>query len=376
MDLYEAMLAELFERKCRNVREHAAYYVCSVGAHLFNLVNRRKHIYVTSGQIPDLRLHILMSSPPGFSKTFWIEQFLRGEHALLVGSGIDVVFEQTMTEAGFVGTVKFSNGQIVHIPGLAELHKNAIVGVEEFSAITMMLQQQYSQQLDVALLSALDSGWVKKRLAGSGERPIEYRTNITLFAGVQPARYDLSSGLGRRFFFLSFIPTARDFQEFKVSRRTGRGVRYNPFRSNLIRLELKQLQDRLNTVEEIEFADRVDKLFDECDLLHYEEMLFERLLIGYAVMKGWIEKTLKVDVDDEARRLVQEGVKHRREIQKGAEFAMVVSVIAEHGGKITRQLLSDRLLKYGLDWREAGELISEMLRLHLIGFDGQRVYLR
>jgi light-regulated signal transduction histidine kinase (bacteriophytochrome) len=93
-------------------------------------------------------------------------------------------------------------------------------------------------------------------------------------------------------------------------------------------------------------------------------------------MKGWIGKSLKVDVDDEARRLVQEGVKHRREIQKGAEFAMVISVIAEHGGKITRQLLFDRLLKYGLDWREAGELISEMLRLHLIGFDGQRVYLK
>lgn len=89
-----------------------------------------------------------MLAPPGFSKTFWLEQFLRGIQAILKGSSIDIGFEGAMTEAGFVGTTKFVDGERRIIRGCAKVFCDAIVGIEEFSALTEMMKAQYSKQLD------------------------------------------------------------------------------------------------------------------------------------------------------------------------------------------------------------------------------------
>ena len=375
MDVYKAILEELLERRCQNVQSQGMFYAVATGAHLFNLMNQRKYIYVEAGRLVDTRLHILFVTVPGFGKTFWIEMFCRGDQALLAGSGIDVVFEQSMTEAAFVGTQKFQNGEIITIPGLAEQHKYAIIGVEEFSAITNMFRTNYSSQLDVALLSSLDSGWVKKRLAPSGEAPIEYKTYFTLFAGVQPARYDLSSGLGRRFLFLTFVPGKSDFQQMKLARRGARGQYYNLTRTQRIREGINRLRLKLNSVEEVAFDDSVDKTLDELDLMHFEEQLFERIVIGYNVMRGNFDKTLRLTVDDECKRLLQTAALYRKQVQRGAQYMVVLECLRDLGGSAELRDLYDRLVKYGMDWKESGSVLEEMFRLRMIRVVGGKVSL-
>jgi len=367
------ILQELEARGCAYVRRFAPYFICSAGAHLFNLMNKRRHIYYEAGRIVDTRLHLLMLSPPGFSKTFWLEQHLRGEHAVFYGSGIEIGFEGSMTEAGFVGTIRFVNGQTVITEGAAAIYSRAILGIEEFSALTEMIKQQYAKTLDVALLGALDSGYVYKRLA-AGE--LKYQTNVTLQTGVQPARYDLSSGLGRRLFFIQFIPSLKDFETLKFARRRAKGLRFNPVRTDRIRREVRLLKQRLNEIEEIEFDESVFNLFDLLKMIHYEEPLFERLLIGYYVMKGRFGETLRISAKDkEARRLVIEGYNHRKQIRRGAEFAEVMILLNEADGAMNIVDLKERLLLFGLDWNQASNLLYEMMRVGFLKMHGEKVVL-
>jgi len=314
----------------------------------------------------------MVVAPPGFSKTFWITQYLRGPQAILLGSGIDIGMESNMTEAGFVGTIRFFDHEPVVVKGAASLYSNAIVGIEEFSALTISMQQQYGQQLDTALLGALDDGWVYKRLA-AGE--ISYQTNITLFTGCQPARFDLSSGLGRRFFFVQFIPSKWDFKLLTAARRQAKGARYNPLRTERIRAALRQLKSQISEIEEVVFDESVYELFDKHNVIHYEEPLYERLLIGYHLMRGDFGKRLYISLDSTARRLCEQEIAWRNQIRRGSEFSEVFLVLREHGGKMLLTELKDRLLQYGLDWSQSSQLIAELQRLKALRVRGEIVEL-
>lgn len=371
-NLYEMILQELEERRCAHTRRFAPFFIVSAGAHLFNLMNKRRYVYFEAGRVVDTRLHILMVAPPGFEKTFWLSQFLRGEHAIFYRSGIDIGFEGSMTEAGFVGTTKFVDGEPITKEGAAYIYRNAILGIEEFSALSEMIKMQYARTLDVALLGALDSGYVYKRLA-AGE--ISYQTNVTLQTGVQPARFDLSSGLGRRLFFVLFIPTKKDFETLKYARRRAKGIRYNPVRTDLIRREVRKLKQRVNEIDEISFDEEVFRLFDDLGMIHYEEPLFERLLIGYRIMKGDFSKELKITLDPEATRLIREGYRFRKETGRGAQFTQVVIMLRENNGEMDQVALKERLLYLGLDWDQSTQLLYDMSRIGFIRMTGNTVKL-
>lgn len=683
IDIYKLALLEFQERGCAQFDIFPPFFLSAIGAHLLNLENKERHILVEAGAILDTRIHLLMCAPPGFSKTFWLSQFLRGEHALLAHSGIDIAFEAAMTEAGFVGTTRFVNGESVRTMGVAEEYGNAILGIEEFSALSEMMKQTYARQLDTALLGALDSGWVYKRLASGS---IAYQTNISLFSlppwmpiyvqypdtgidilpicdtppavdvltrngfqpllahtthswegnlvvinahgnllvtspnhsifnserkvvnakditvgssieiqplrkfnntptsqvsediafiqgfycaegwrhqgwdgmpgktflitgsdmdvlesvckrqphffnkpsqgtaelsgkpfwqisikrkyhqpflrchstsnykkvpveilnasaliqkafidgfllgdgsyggkapftqqfeqslehatltsgiiylvqgcpsinstnwgglgvtlgkrtykplafvkkvkklpysgllydlttadntfvsgvghyaivhntGVQPARFDLSSGLGRRFFFLNFIPTRADFEMLKYARRKARGLRYNPLRTDQIRNAFRDLKRSLGGLQEIYIADEVYRLFDELGFIHYEEPLFEKLLLGYHIMRGRFDREMHVKLDPVNVELIRQGVNFRKEVRRGAEYSEVIIVVREFGGKITEGDLKERLLLYGMDWSQSSTLIREMLQLKAIYRRGDMISL-
>ncbi|MHA1615452.1 MAG: hypothetical protein ACTSYJ_11455 [Candidatus Thorarchaeota archaeon] len=298
------------------------------------------------------------------SKTFWIDQFLRGEQAIFHNSGIEVGFEGSMTEAGFVGTIKFLDGEPLVTPGAAKIYQNALLGIEEFAQLTELMRTEYSKTLDTALLSALDTGYVYKRLAAGS---ISYQTNVTLITGVQPARYDLSAGLGRRFFFLLFIPTANDLRKLKLSRRKAKGLRYNPMRLETIRREIRNIKFKVDQIQEVEWKESVYKLLDDLDIPHYEESLYERLMIGYHIMRDRFDRTLTISANDpELRALVVRARNFRNLIKKGAEFAEVLSLLKDNKGSLPIDVLKDKLAIFGLDWRQSSELINEMCRLRLI----------
>jgi len=204
---------------------------------------------------------------------------------------------------------------------------------------------------------------------------IEYVTNVTLQCGVQPARYDLTSGLGRRFLFITYIPRKEDFQLLKLARRRGKARKFNPVYTDHIRSEIAKLVSRVNQIEEVEFTEKVYGAFDRLGLVHYEDQLFERLMVGYTVMRGRFGKTLRVDLDKEAWRLLQRAAKARRDVQRGAAYLQVYTILKENGGEADVGYVRERLLLYGLDWEQSSELISTMLRIGLLKRSGSLIRL-
>jgi len=132
---------------------------------------------------------------------------------------------------------------------------------------------------------------------------------------------------------------------------------------------------RINTIKHVEFSDKVYRLLDDCGLVHYEDILFERLLLGYNIMKGTFGPEFVIDVDTESERLVRTAARHLTEVKRGAEYSMVIVILSEHDRKMTLVDLKERLLKYGLDWSQSAELIDSMRRLRIIKPVGQEIVL-
>ena len=372
-DIYSLVLAELKERGCAYTDKYAPYYITSTGCHLFNLANQKSQVFIEGGRLSDTRLHIIFCSPPGFSKTYWLEQFLRGDQAILLGSGIDITMEAAMTGAGFVGTTRFSDGESVREPGLAEEHNSAICGIEEFSAVTNMFRQSYSGELDTALLQALDSGHVYKRLASGA---IKYHTSITLHTGSQPSRFDLSSGLGRRFIFIEFIPMKKDFRLLTEARRSSRGINYNPVRTRLIREKVYQLRADLSQVREVVIDDDFYDFMDRFRVVHYEEALYEKMLLGLSVMTGnLMEKELFLEMTPVAQKFLLDEIQHRRSIKRGSEFSQVFAILEDSGGVADVEYVREMLLDYGCDFEQSSDLVGLMAKLKLIRQVGRNLTL-
>lgn len=382
-DLYDLILEELKHRQSAQYDRFPRFYIASVGAHLFNLANQEKRFYWQSGLMPNTRMHIMFVSPPGFSGTFWLEQFLRTDpevtkkggqdSALLHDSGIDITFEGSMTEAGFVGTVKFIDSQPVITAGAAQMFNKSIIGIEEFSAITTMMQAQHSRLLDSAMLSALDKGYVIKHLAGGR---ISYRTNLTLWVKTQPARYDLSSGLGRRFFFLNFIPTRRDREEVDDAYEKGKNVRADYSRLEVIRERFKDLREQINAIEVISFDAQIRSYLRQMGIIHYERMLYEKMLIGYWIMKGKFAKELFVTLDDESTKMVKLEIFWRDQIRRGAQYAQIFAILRDHDGHLPEWKLKEDLLLFGLDWSQGTQVIEELVRLKALRRQGGEILMR
>jgi len=194
---------------------------------------------------------------------------------LLLATGIGVALEGGMTAAAFVGSVKINkDGEAEITEGAAKIHEFNIVGIEEFAEITNMMKQAYNVQMADALLTALDKGWVRKRLARTGRKGIIYPTQITLWTGSQPTRIELASGLGRRFFPLENIPNRRERKVIADMRRAGRGLYLPPEDIREIKNELEEILAMAKDIKRITFGQDFDEYLINYGLIHYEAELF------------------------------------------------------------------------------------------------------
>ena len=361
-DVYEAILNELEARNVAYARKFPPYYISSLGCHIFNIMNQQKGIYTEAGLKVNTRQHIILVTVPGFGKSFWLRQFLENELSLVKGTKIGCTFESQMSEAGFVGTAKFnSEGVAQESPGFCRNESNSIVGIEEFSAISAAVSQNYNAGLDTALLTALDSGMVRKRLAAG---KIEYQTNLSLWTGVQPARYELSSGLARRFLFLLLIPNFNDIKQFKLNRRSSKNVKTNTLTLGKLKAAINtRYDDIMKKLEKVEFDRTVYKKLDELDVVHYEEPLYERIALGYWLMKvKEMPKTLTIKMDPTLDALFDNEKGDRFKIKRGTQLAQVWALVQDVG-RISELKLKNHLLDFGMDWQDASDLIMTLIKL-------------
>jgi len=217
--------------------------------------------------------------------------------------------------------------------------------------------------LDTALLGALDRGYVYKRLSAG---KLEYVTNITLWTGTQPVRFDLSSGLGRRFHFLLFLPTRETRMLLRKARRAARYIRPNIPMLRRIRDEINRRIDYVRKVKEIEFTTEYDNYLEELDIEHYEDITFENISIGYKVMASEPERVLKIDLDEGLERMLKILANDRMRIRYGSLIVQIRSLLLSYGGRCDLKQLKKDLISFGLDWVQATEAINRMLNLGLV----------
>jgi len=368
LNLYEEIIKELENRKVAYARQFAPFYISSIATHVFNIANQRKHIYMEGGLPANTRQHILFVTVPGFGKSFILRQFLDGPNSIVNGTNIQTTFENMMTEAGFVGTIgKDNTGKKVEIDGLCKEHSTSIVGIEEFSAITNSMSADYNYGLDTSLLTALDSGMVRKRLANG---KLEYETYLTMWAGVQPARYNLSSGLGRRFLFVMFIPTYKDIFQFKLRRRIAKNIKVDVEHLRKVKVRMNERFNKIQNLTYITFNQEFYKELDKLNVIHYEEPIYERLALGYWLMKvDNLYDKLTIGTDVELIRLMQLEHHYRKEVKKGTQLAQVWGIIQEEGS-IEEKELVELLLDFSLDLDTSRTMIRTLIAARYIRREG------
>lgn len=358
-------------RRLAYVDRFAPPYVCSMGCHILNLENKERKFYFVSGRVADLRLHNFFIAPSGFFKSEVLYQLLDDDTGLLSGSRIGTAFEGGMTAAAFVGTVKINKeGEAVIEYGAAKIHARNIIGIEEFAEITNMMKQSYNVQMADALLTSLDKGWVRKRLARSGEKGIHYPTNLSMWTGSQPTRLELSSGIGRRFHMLEFIPSREERRVIARHRRQGRGVRTSARRVMRIKNALEEIIDKVKLIERIDFTKEFDDFLGRFELIHYEEELMERMAMGYTVMNGEFDKVLQLRITKELEGILEHAIKERKSVKMGSDINQVVYVLQDYGGDMTISEMIFELAYFGLDSRTSYKLIMTARDIGRISVSG------
>jgi hypothetical protein len=329
---------------------------------MINLENQKREFALDGGRVANFRMHVFFVAPPGFMKTLVLMKMLDGPYSVFGTTDVKTGFEGAMTEAGYVGTIKGVEGEPVVIYGAAYEHQESILGIDEFAQLTNSMKMEHSINLDTAMLTSLDTGYLNKRLAMG---KIRYVTQLTLWTGSQPSRFDLSSGLGRRLMFLFFIPTTEEEAKIRAARRAGKNVRAPADLLNNIRHDVTDIMTKLKHVTKIKYSREFYMVLDKLGIPHYEEDLYERLALGYTIATHNFGTEIEVKMDERLKFLINTSNEWRNEIKRGSEFSQAVSVIKE----MTNCPLSDvkkRLSNMGWTWQKSTDIINIMARQGIV----------
>lgn len=366
-------MKELNSRQTYKAEVYAPYYICSFAVHVFNLMNRKKEVYWEGKRLPNMRMHVVFIAPPGYMKSYYLGVMGGDEYGIFRKCGIGVGYEQSMSEAGFIGTVVNMNGVSFPEYGAAYQFKEGMLLIDEFSAITDAMNVQYNTQLSTQMLAALDHGNVHKRLANG---KIAYETSLTLWAGVQPARYDLSSGLGRRLFFLLFLPSRDDNQQLMRVMHQTRNLRPNKVAMEALWAKIDRFRQNMDIIQEVEFTNNVLDIYYKLGLYSYESAYFDRLMLGYHLAIYGPEKKVVVDTKDSLLvELVTREKKWRDEIAKGVDYTQIIRIIEELGGIVTKSVIVEEAIMVGWNAEQVYSTLMEMSKYGLVRFKGSQVEL-
>jgi len=383
---YTLCLQALLNRKLAFVEKFFPTYLCSIGAHLINIENKTRFIYFEHKIPADLRVHMFIVAPPGFMKSYILFQLLDPNFGILADCqeqgfgtepnkvGVGIGFEGSMTEAAWTGTiVRGSEGVAETTYGAAYEHRNNIVGIEEFSIIADIIKQAHSSTLGNQLLTSLDRGFLKKRLGGG---KVFYQTQVTLWTGSQPARFDLSAGLPRRFYFIEFIPTKEEKTIIRTMRRAGQNIMPDTREKMEIRDSYIKLCRALKKVRRIAFDKSIHTFFDEFKMLHFEEPLYERIALGYTIMTNNFNEEINVGMTPELKTIMLQGMQWRRSIKLDSEINQIITLLKDEDGKMTITDCLLALADFGVDYIRGVDIIDRAVRSRRIQRTGDVLALK
>ena len=338
-------------------------FLCSIGAHIANYHNRadftKPSFHSKNGQKTNLRLHLFSVGPPGHGKSIYSRLFCEEDYGLLQDS-IPVSRQGKITDKGLTGG--YDNG--VRIYGEAEKFKDGIISIEEFDHIIQASKQDHSLNIVNDLLDLLDSGWFKYRKGD--EYPVRYQSYFTLFAGTQPDRLSVSSGLARR---LALIDMAPD-NELRNLLFEGH---YNSMNINPDMKRIRKIRSRLQylwknfAIQNLIFHESYQKMAKTIATDHLELEYLDKFAIGYRIMRYYRGgKDLEIHADSYLHNLLKTAVRMKNELTYSAVELSAIKVLDPK--KIytltdVRKLLASKL---HLRYDQTGEIISSLIERNAV----------
>ncbi len=406
MDIFDELQDFCDKNHYVNVQDKVPIFLCSIGAHIFNTINKcsrcdfdpanpiddyfsipdcpMRHdndpIYTPMSRLADTRIHILMRGAKGSGKNVLIDLFLAEGTGLLWnpdgfnGVGFRTMMgAQSVTEAGMFGSIN-EDGYVGGRP-LAREMCGGFLGFEEFSSITDATRKEHSMDMKNQMLTSLDSGRVQKGMRNGWVR---YNTRYTVWAGTQPARFELVSGLDRRFFIID-IEMNRGL-ELQYKKAQNAQARMTPaqradlaaaaieMRSWFIR---RMMEATLTPPLGVQFTEEFEEWVLRDTVRSFESDLFRRLAIGYAMMQPDYKggEILTVGVDERLARILASSLQMRRNVMD-ADLALIKTTYWNEDmprSKLVKEI--SRAITNG-DYQQAKRWIEE----NLIGEDWYKEY--
>lgn len=337
-----------------DVEDKIPIFLCSLGGHIFNCLNKcsrcdfdpdsplvdeendfviencpLRHdnvpFYTPMSQLPDTRIHILMRGAKGSGKSVLILMFLAEGTGLVhsptadLGQGFRTMMgANSITEAGMFGSVD-EEGEITGRPIAREMC-GGILGFEEFSSMSDASKKEHSLDMKNQLLTSLDNGRVQKALRAGW---VNYTTRYTVWAGTQPARFELDSGLDRRFFIIDIEMTPEKERQYKLAQHAQANMPTDErvALANL-NIQIKEwIRMRMHTAVAnpptgIMFDDDIMEWIDRPDVRSFEADLFRRMCIGYAMMQPEYKggEMLIIRLDDTLKTILNQSLAMRRRV--------------------------------------------------------------
>lgn len=334
-----------------DVQDKVPIFICSIGAHLFNAVNKcsmcdfdpltapegsftiadcpLRHadypVYTPATRLADTRIHILIRGAKGSGKNVLLDLFCAENTGLLwnndalKGVGFRTMFgANSITEAGMFGSVN-DDGDILGNP-VARYMCGGFVNFEEFSSMSDASKKDHSVDMKNQLLTSLDSGRVNKSMRSGW---VKYNTRMTMWAGTQPARFELESGLDRRFFIIDIAMTPEKELEYKKAQNAQASITPEKRRELIgesidLRKWFIERQQKVmaKKPQGVSFSTEFEQWVLQESVRSFESDLFRRLAIGYTMMKGeWKDKELLIiELDDRLRQILETSLKMRRNV--------------------------------------------------------------
>ena len=298
-----------------DVEDKIPIFLCSIGGHLFN----------TMSQLPDTRIHLMLRGAKGSGKSIMILMFLAEGTGLIHSNNADMghgfrtmMGANSVTEAGMFGSVD-EEGDIAGRPIAREMC-GGFLGFEEFSSMSDASKKDHSIDMKNQLLTSLDNGRVQKAMRNGW---VQYTTRYTVWAGTQPARFELESGLDRRFFIIDIEMTPEKEQAYKRAQHAQANMQV-PERLELANLNIeikdwireRQQYATQNPPTGVLFDDKVAEWINRPDVRSFEADLFRRLCVGYHMMQPHYVggQPLIITLDETLITILNQSLEMRRRV--------------------------------------------------------------
>ena len=336
-------------------------------------------VYLMHGKVAQTRLHMMFEAPPGYGKSLMLTLFGNDQVGIFQNSGIQMMNQNYMTGAGLVGTVRTTpEGDTVQTAGVASVCKRGIVMIDEFNGMVQAMNNtSMNGEMKPQLLTLLDSGDVSKQLGPGGFR---YHSWMTLWTGIQPMKSDLADGLGRRLCFLLNLPTGDTRQKYKDARKEAALSTETEYDLDDMHSMVNDWITSISLIQRVEFSNEFETFLDEViDAEHYEFDIYERIALGFTIVKYGASKSVTIKLTDDIKQIVLMEADWRWKVKREPRIQSILEIIRTHGLKtpngmsLSKIELIDRASHMELDSDQVNKVLSEAVSAGYISIRGKNI---